>query len=437
MDILKFALGVRFDLIKDDVTEEDVDYVLGQVSSVLSAEETAGLHLYGGKTRLSDLDGEGIYTLVFMNGKMKGLREVYLRLEGDAIIKSLLERRIPFIQNNTIRAFKDMELLGTVGEDGTLSGGSAAGIVFRGPDPGRLPSADGSSILIAPSAFAGSGSAEASVKLARVFRKAFPGKEIVRIPIPCSDDFLSSVEIATGAERHGMNVTSLYGGKIYADYLAAYHTTAVIVSPGASGADNPGSDPDTPSTSYGLGKLLRRAVHEGLKEIYVIVNGSEAKDNGFGAAKALGCRYALDGNEISSFDEYDARAKLDVSAADPLLKKARIYICDLRSGDDLPDSLELLYEAIGALRIDPLQAFFRIVRFEEKLGNACALVTGGAGKGPVIAAGSAEGKTPAAFISDSREKAYSGNAAVVETVSDSSDLEDAAERVAAKLSDLV
>lgn len=427
MDILKFALGLRFDLLKDRVENEDVKYLLGQLSAVLSAEETAGLHLYGGAQKLSELDGDGVYTFVFMNGKMKPLREIYQRLEGDAIIKSLLERRIPYIQNNTIRGFSEMEFLGEIGEDGLLSGGSVDGIFFRGPDEGRKPYAEGSSIVVAPSGLSGLDSAEASFRIAAAFKNAFPGREIVRIPLPGRDDFMKAVEISSCSERHGMKVTSPYGEKVYADYLVLDHRLALIAQPSTA---NDGSVDHKP-TSAGLGELIKRAAHEGLKEIYVLLTVSEEYDGGYGAASALGCRFMKNGEEISPFEPGFEDAELDLSRVDPLLGKARFFVCDL-DNEIKDDRTDPLCRALGAFCIEPVQAFFRLTRFEETLSNSSILITGGCSDA-VEAAIKAAKEIRVAYLSDCITPSFAESIPYSEIVSNAEELNEAASKLADKL----
>ena len=118
MEILKFSLGVRFDLLKDEVSEDDVNMILNELVSVFTIDEVSGLHFYGGTFKLNERDSSGIYTVVIMNGKLKRMRHVYEKLNNDAHIRSLLDHRIPFVQNNVIRRFDGFEYFGAVDEIG-------------------------------------------------------------------------------------------------------------------------------------------------------------------------------------------------------------------------------------------------------------------------------------------------------------------------------
>ena len=426
MDILKFALGFRFDLMKDDISDSDVGMILGEVSSVLSSEETAGLHLHGGRVKLSDLDGSGMYALVFMNGSMKVMRNVFLKLDGDAVIKSLLDQRIPYLQNNVIRSFADMTFLGVVAEDGRLSGGSFEKVVFHGPAEDRKPYVCDNAVIISPSRFSGIGSIDAAARLARVFRDEFPGSEIIRMPVPCSDDIIKAFEISSSAERHGMNVTSLNGGRTYAEYLVSDHSTGMIFSPGKSLSESEGSE-----TSAGLGELIRRAAHEGLKEIYVFLDGYETGDKGYGAAKALGCRFMLDGAETAT--AYPGSV-LNTNNADPLLKKPRFFICDIGNVSGNDEFCETLCKALNGVMIDPMQAYFRITHYEELIsGHAKLLVTGGKEHDAISRLLNKRGDVLTAYLYEKGSGNIPEGICCSEAVAGVEDLEAAARRIAQKI----
>ena len=52
MDILKFALGVRFDTLNDSVEEEDIRNILSELSNALTLKDVQGLHIFGGVCEL-------------------------------------------------------------------------------------------------------------------------------------------------------------------------------------------------------------------------------------------------------------------------------------------------------------------------------------------------------------------------------------------------
>ncbi|MBQ4342215.1 MAG: hypothetical protein II756_06875, partial [Clostridia bacterium] len=65
MEIKKFALGLRFDTLKCSVEQEDKDGFLAELCAAVPAKLAEGLELYAG------FDGSpGVYTVVFMNGRL-------------------------------------------------------------------------------------------------------------------------------------------------------------------------------------------------------------------------------------------------------------------------------------------------------------------------------------------------------------------------------
>ena len=337
MEILKFSLGVRFDLLKDEVSEDDVNMILNELVSVFTIDEVSGLHFYGGTFKLNERDSSGIYTVVIMNGKLKRMRHVYEKLNNDAHIRSLLDHRIPFVQNNVIRRFDGFEYFGAVDESGSITQGSGRKLVFNSSVPERLKFSDAGSIILAPNSFKGTISQdEAIVHLMRFLREKMPYKNLIPIPLADGGDgTLSALENAVLSVRRSAEVTAPYGEKIRADYLVIDGTDAIIESALASGlalCDSSALDP-TKATSFGTGELILRAAHEGIRNIYVCLGGSATNDCGIGMANALGVRFLdKEGNEIGTAGEMVNIRSIDASTLDAqVIKSHIIVVCDVKN----------------------------------------------------------------------------------------------------------
>lgn len=333
MDILKFALGIRFDSLKDSVGEDFKELVLSELTSSLSAKDVEGLHILGGVNKIDPRDSEGVYTVVFMNGKLGKMRRLYSKIDGDGKLHSLLEARDPYVQNNVIRAFTDMEYFGAVSKNGRTEGGSRE-LVFLEKPVERIAYYE-NTIILAPNSFKGTVPAKEAVRrLSAALRKKLP--ETALVPVPAADGgdgTLEAIESGIITQRRTVAVTAPYGDSIKADYLVADGTKAIIESALASGlalcADYE-LDP-LKASSFGTGELILRAVNEGLKDIYVCLGGSATNDCGIGMARALGVRF-LDagGNEISEAGEMDRIAFIDAENVGKLVREARFTaVCDV------------------------------------------------------------------------------------------------------------
>lgn len=331
MEIKRFSLGLRFDTLKQRVAQEDIDGFLAELASAVPAKLAEGLELFAGS------DGApGVYTVVFMNGRLGRMRELYSAIDSDARVKALLEYRTPYVQNNVIRDYEGFEFLGCADGNGVLQGGSVR-LAFSGGSDLRPASDPKKTVLIAPNAFKGTISSDAASRmLALELRRRLPG--YLPVPIPTADGgdgTLDAVERAMPVHRHTAFVTGPYGQRTEAAYLLSGGKKAVIESALASGLALCAGLPLDPlsATSRGTGELILRAAHEGAGEIFVCLGGSATNDCGVGMANALGVRFIMaDGAETASAAELDKVVSIDASGLDAFVKRARItVVCDVDS----------------------------------------------------------------------------------------------------------
>lgn len=335
MKLLRFTLGVRFDMIKDRIDPEDVDAVLSELTQVLTTDDVEGLHVYGGEFDPTGKGEKGVYTALITNGSIKRMKNIYNKLDSDARIHAMLEPRTPYLQNNVLRNAEGLEFFGIVGRDGVCTGGSGRRVAFAAEAKPRSKYSDNKTIIIAPNAFKGTiPGTTAARRLVKAIRKTLP--EITCVPVPIADGgdgTLDAIENAVLGQRHGMSVTDPCGGKIKAEYYVIDGTKAVIESALASGLALLGErEPDILNAqSTGTGELILRAAHEGVRNIFVCLGGSATNDCGLGLARAVGVRFLdAEGNEVVSAGELANVASIDVSNADEQVLASRITaMCDV------------------------------------------------------------------------------------------------------------
>ena len=334
MKTLRFSLGARFDCLKSSVEPEDVDRILGEITSVLTAEEVETLHAYGGRFDFDGREEPGVYIFVLMNGSIKRMKNVYRKLDSDARIHAMLESRTPYLQNNVLRNAEGLEFFGVIGKDGRAEGGSGRELVFPGKTAPRRQF-EGGTILVAPNSFKGTiPGGEAARRIMRAVRKRLP--EVTCVPVPAADGgdgTLDAVEQAVLGSRHGMEVEGPCGRKVYAEYYVVDGMKAMIESALASGlALTEQSERDIlKATSFGTGQLILRAAHEGIRNIFVCLGGSATNDCGLGLARALGVRFFdPEGNEVTEASALESIVKIDDSGLDPQVREARVTaVCDV------------------------------------------------------------------------------------------------------------
>lgn len=100
------------------------------------------------------------------------------------------------------------------------------------------------------------------------------------------------------------------------------------------------------TTTFGVGEMIRDALHQGCRRFIIGIGGSATNDSGTGMLRALGYKFLKeDGTEI----EFGAQglkdvASIDDSAVEPLLKSAEFMIaCDVNNPLCGPNGCSAIY----------------------------------------------------------------------------------------------
>ncbi|MBR0135704.1 MAG: hypothetical protein IJM18_05845, partial [Clostridia bacterium] len=64
MELSRFTLGVRFDFLKDEATDEDGKLAFSELTKLLCVKDVEGLKIWAGVFKLNERDSGGIYTVV-------------------------------------------------------------------------------------------------------------------------------------------------------------------------------------------------------------------------------------------------------------------------------------------------------------------------------------------------------------------------------------
>ncbi|WP_456386991.1 glycerate kinase [Desulfolithobacter sp.] len=192
-------------------------------------------------------------------------------------------------------------------------------------------------IVIAPNEFKESLSAPGvAAAMAVGVRRAFPGAQVVEVPVADGGDGL--VEVVHGA-LGGQLVCKTVTGPLFTPVEACFcHVedkgVAVIEMALASGLALVPPEQRDPcqTTTFGTGELIRAALDLGVSRVVVGIGGSATSDGGIGMASALGVRF-LDGKgqEVEPVGlALGSICHIDISGMDPRLRDVEIEaVCDV------------------------------------------------------------------------------------------------------------
>ena len=189
--------------------------------------------------------------------------------------------------------------------------------------------------ILIPDSFKGTmSSEEICTVMAAALRRHLPEADIVSIPV--ADGGEGSVDAflaALGGRREKVPCTGPDGRPINAFYGRLPDGTAVVEMAAAAGLPlMEGHLCAEGATTYGVGELLRAAVHAGAKRVILGLGGSATNDGGCGCAAALGIRF-LDRDGVSFVPvggTLDRLNRIDASGLDPAVRAADITVmCDI------------------------------------------------------------------------------------------------------------
>ncbi|MCE5236580.1 MAG: glycerate kinase, partial [Eubacteriales bacterium] len=351
MQVKRFGLGIRFDLLEERGDDGYVKRLFEELFSVLTLNDVKGLSLYGGMDNTAAPD-ENIYLVVIMGAGLKTMRRVFQKIDDDAGIGMYLAHSRPYLENNRLSAIEGLTFYGTVQNNGAIAGGDADcfGLVVPRRHGKRRPVGKGIKILLAPDSFKGTiSSTDAIKRLTFAARRHFPGCKIVPLPIADGGEgtVRALVTACDGAYRKAQ-VTGPMGEKTNAVYGVLRGKTAVIETAEASGLSlvPEGQRDLMAASSFGLGELLRRALDEGLRDVLLGLGGSATNDGGMGCARALGVKF---------FDENDRELmgcgadlikvkKIDLEYLHPAVSEARFTLmCDVTNPLCGPEGATYVY----------------------------------------------------------------------------------------------
>lgn len=377
MEVQRFGLGIRLDMLDAGFGEEELMEVFGHIFSVLSSELLMGLKLYGGHCKLDDTDSDSIFTIVFMGGGMHRTRKLFLKLDGDAYIRSMLASFRPYIQTNTLCRVEGLSYYGTFGKDGMISGGEVKLDIHAVRRRGlRRAEGKGITILLAPDKFKGSLSAELVVRtVIGAARSVLPGCRVIPAPIADGGDGTvnAMVKAFDGVKRKAI-VTGPLGERIEAEYGIIGGNTAIIEMAQASGLallDPDALDP-LKASSRGTGELISHALNEGVRHILIGIGGSATNDGGIGAAIALGAKFFdREGNELEGCGGDMVKVDhIDLSMLHPKLENVDIRVmCDVKNPLTGPNGATMIYGKQKGADEDALKALEEGMKNIERLYN--------------------------------------------------------------------
>ncbi len=176
-----------------------------------------------------------------------------------------------------------------------------------------------------------------SIQICNIMKKSIleqcPDSTVITIPIADGGEgTVDSYLHATNSLKVAVETTGPFGDPI-TTYYARMKNTAVIETASAAGlllAEN-NLNPRK-ATTYGLGLILKHAIHNGCTEIVLGLGGSCTNDGGTGLAQALGTKfYKEDGSVFTpTADTLVEIKKIDNSATQRLLKGCKVTaMCDI------------------------------------------------------------------------------------------------------------
>jgi glycerate 2-kinase len=178
-------------------------------------------------------------------------------------------------------------------------------------------------------------SMEAASAFEQGFLKAAPDAGVIKIPVADGGEGTVNAIIAgTGGRLKQVEVTDPIGRRITASYGIIDNTIAIIEMSAASGLPLVPNEKRNPlyTTTYGTGEMIKDALDEGCRKIYIGIGGSATNDGGMGMAQALGISFKDASGKECGFGAQDISKlhTIDVSRLDARLSECEIIaLCDV------------------------------------------------------------------------------------------------------------
>ncbi len=187
-------------------------------------------------------------------------------------------------------------------------------------------------VIIAPDSFKGSlGSAEIIRIVGEEAHSVWPNAAITGLPVADGGEGTAeALRACRGGELRGAKARDPLFRRIDSFYGILPTGEAVIESAAACGLPLLTAEERNPmrTTSAGLGDLIRAALEDGHRQLFVGLGGSATVDGGMGALSALGVRY-LDaaGRDVQPVGGSMADVRsIDASGLDPRVRDAEITL---------------------------------------------------------------------------------------------------------------
>ncbi len=193
-------------------------------------------------------------------------------------------------------------------------------------------------VLIAPAPFKGSLSSVAAAEaIARGVRAGCPDAELSTTPLADGGEGTLHVLLnARDATSERVTVTDPFGRAVGAQLGWLPGDIAVVEMAQAAGLTLMTEDERDPmrASSFGVGQLIKAALDEGAREIWIGLGGSATADGGLGMLQALGAKLRDGGGRPVSEGGQGLRelASVDLSTRDARLSRTTLKaLCDVDS----------------------------------------------------------------------------------------------------------
>lgn len=293
MEILRYALGIRFDTEKFPYGDA-MYHSFELICSCLSYAELSGITFHGG---FPYDDEPNIYLVVLEADDFKVLKRVFALLDKSTCLHLFLADTLPFIEKNRLLDIRNMTPYGKY--DSILFKLPNAPLSIYGVTPSKSQSSmQGKhfNFLFAPDSFKGTISSSEAIRLLTLAacETHYRGCNIISMPIADGGEgTLEAVCAALGGKYVYTKVHDPLGRLIDAKYAIISDTYALIEMAQASGLSLVSKEERDirHSSSYGTGELIMHAINSGIRNITVALGGSATNDGGMGCANALGVKF--------------------------------------------------------------------------------------------------------------------------------------------------